>query len=132
MKSTRIEEGDMSVNRILIIEDEVSIAKLLQYKLQAEGFDVQMAHDGTSGLDAMESFKPSLVLLDLMLPDMSGMDVCKIITKRYNLPILILTAKTDIVDKVQGLESGADDYITKPFDFRCDLWISWWTSGAAW
>ena len=98
----------MSVNRILIIEDEVSIAKLLQYKLQAEGFDVQMAHDGTSGLDAMESFKPSLVLLDLMLPDMSGMDVCKIITKRYNLPILILTAKTDIVDKVQGLESGAD------------------------
>lgn len=108
----------MSVNRILIIEDEVSIAKLLQYKLQAEGFDVQMAHDGMSGLEAMESFRPSLVLLDLMLPDMSGIDVCKIITKRYNLPILILTAKTDIVDKVKGLESGADDYITKPFDFR--------------
>ncbi len=105
-------------NRILIVEDEISIAKLLQYKLDGEGFITQMAHDGRSALSAMEQFKPSLVLLDLMLPDMSGMEICSILTKTYNLPIIIITAKTDIDDKVTGLESGADDYITKPFDVR--------------
>jgi len=105
-------------NRILIVEDEVSIAKLLQYKLQAEGFIARMAHDGQNALKAMEEFKPSLVLLDLMLPDVSGIEICRIITQTYNLPIIIITAKTDIADKVSGLESGADDYITKPFDFR--------------
>ena len=105
-------------NRILIVEDEVSIAKLLQYKLQAEGFVAQMSHTGKSALRSLEEFKPSLILLDLMLPDMSGIDICRIITQTYNLPIIIITAKTDISDKVSGLESGADDYITKPFDFR--------------
>ncbi len=105
-------------NRILIVEDEISIAKLLQYKLQAEGFVAHMSHNGLNALQAMEDFKPSLVLLDLMLPDISGMDICRIITQKYNLPIIIITAKTDINDKVSGLESGADDYITKPFDFR--------------
>ncbi len=105
-------------NRILIVEDEISIAKLLQYKLKSEGFVIQMAHDGHSALALMEAFKPSLVLLDLMLPDMSGMDICRTLTKTYNLPIIIITAKADIDDKVTGLESGADDYITKPFDFR--------------
>ena len=108
----------MEHNRILIVEDEISIAKLLQYKLQAEGFVAHMAHNGMDSLQAMEDFKPSLVLLDLMLPDISGMDICRIITQKYNLPIIIITAKTDINDKVSGLESGADDYITKPFDFR--------------
>lgn len=105
-------------NRILIVEDERSIAKLLQYQLQSEGFVAQMAFDGKSAIEAMETFRPSLVLLDLMLPDMSGIEVCRILTQTHNLPIIIITARTDIGDKVAGLESGADDYITKPFDFR--------------
>jgi two-component system alkaline phosphatase synthesis response regulator PhoP len=105
-------------NRILIVEDEVSIAKLLQYQLESEGFVARMAHDAKSAMEEMERFKPSLVLLDLMLPDMSGIDLCCVLTKEYNLPIIIITARTDIDDKVAGLESGADDYITKPFDFR--------------
>lgn len=105
-------------NRILIVEDEISIAKLLQYKLDGAGFVTRMVHDGQSALCAMDAFQPSLVLLDLMLPDMSGMDICRVLTETYNLPIIIITAKTDIDDKVTGLESGADDYITKPFDFR--------------
>jgi len=105
-------------NRILIVEDEVSIAKLLQYKLTGEGFVAKMAHDAASALSDMEEFRPQLVLLDLMLPDMSGITLCRLITETYNLPIIIITARTDINDKVSGLESGADDYITKPFDFR--------------
>lgn len=104
-------------NKILIIEDEKSIADILQYGLEKEGFQVETAVTGGGGMEAAESFGPSLVLLDWMLPDISGVDVCKILTERYNVPIIMLTARAHIEDKLFGLEAGADDYITKPFYF---------------
>src|SRR5690554_4688142 len=76
------------------------------------------AGTGTEGLSAMERFRPNLLLLDWMLPDMSGLDVCKQVTATYNIPIIMITAKSDITNKIVGLEFGADDYITKPFDLR--------------
>lgn len=108
----------MKHNKILIIEDEVSIADLLKYKLEKEGFEVQTANTGADGLKKIREFEPSLLLLDLMLPDTNGLAICKTVTIKYNIPIIMITAKNDVIDKVLGLESGADDYITKPFDFR--------------
>lgn len=104
--------------KILIIEDEVAIADLLAYGLSNEGFQTLTAHTGEDGLIEVERFKPDLLLLDWMLPDQSGLDICKKVTATHNLPILMLTAKSDIKDKILGLEFGADDYITKPFDLR--------------
>lgn len=104
--------------KILIIEDEVAIADLLAYGLSNEGFQTLTAHTGEDGLREVERFKPDLLLLDWMLPDQSGLDICKKVTATHNLPILMLTAKSDIKDKILGLEFGADDYITKPFDLR--------------
>ena len=108
----------MKNNKILIIEDEVSIADLLKYKLEKEGYVAEAVYTGNEGLKALKRFSPSLLLLDLMLPDMNGLDICRNVTLQYNIPIIMITAKNDIIDKVLGLESGADDYITKPFDFR--------------
>lgn len=108
----------MEKTRILIIEDEAAIADLLEYGLNAEGYTTQKAGTGADGLLLVGSFKPDLLLLDWMLPDISGLEICKKVTEAYNLPILMITAKSDITDKVLGLEFGADDYITKPFDLR--------------
>lgn len=108
----------MDKTRILIIEDEEAIADLLAYGLGGEGFETRAAGSGAEGLGLIEPFRPDLLLLDWMLPDMSGLDICKHVTAKYNLPIVMLTAKSDITDKVLGLEFGADDYITKPFDLR--------------
>ncbi len=108
----------MDKTRILIIEDEEAIADLLAYGLGSEGFETRTAGSGTDGLRLLEPFRPDLLLLDWMLPDMSGLDICKRVTVGYDLPIVMLTAKSDITDKVLGLEFGADDYITKPFDLR--------------
>ncbi|KAG2858755.1 hypothetical protein PC115_g25775, partial [Phytophthora cactorum] len=83
-----------------------------------EGFHTNTAASGAAGLNELESFNPDLLLLDWMLPDQSGLDICKKVTANYNIPILMITAKSDITDKVLGLEFGADDYITKPFDLR--------------
>ncbi len=108
----------MNKTKILIIEDEEAIADLLAYGLKREGFETRTAGSGEEGLREVEAFRPDLLVLDWMLPDRSGLDICKQVTAQYNLPILMLTARSDITDKIRGLEVGADDYITKPFDLR--------------
>jgi len=106
------------VHKILIVDDERSILDLLEMILKREQFQVATASDGKSAMALFDSFKPDLVLLDLMLPDTNGHDLCREMTRKRSVPIIMLTAKNDIVDKVLGLELGADDYITKPFDTR--------------
>ncbi|WP_017815099.1 MULTISPECIES: response regulator transcription factor [Paenibacillus] len=108
----------MNKAKILIIEDDKPIADLLSYGLSMEGFQTRTAGSGAAGMAELESFQPDLLLLDWMLPDQSGLDICKKVTANYNLPIMMITAKSDITDKILGLEFGADDYITKPFDLR--------------
>jgi two-component system response regulator RegX3 len=104
--------------RILIIEDEQSLAETVRYNLEREGFDVIGADDGERGLDRFRAERPSLVILDLMLPRLSGLDVCRIIRQESDVPVIMLTAKDTEADKVAGLELGADDYVTKPFSMR--------------
>lgn len=107
------------VKTILVVEDEVSIATLLQYNLEQAGFKVLLAHDGKVGLDLAIDKVPDLILLDLMLPTLDGMEVCKELRSlKKNIPIIMLTARDDEFDKVLGLELGADDYMTKPFSPR--------------
>ncbi|MGI6086143.1 MAG: response regulator transcription factor [Acetivibrionales bacterium] len=101
--------------RILVIEDESKIARFLELELKHEGYEVEITYDGRSGLERVEKKDIDLVILDLMLPLMSGIEVCRRIRKFSDLPIIMLTAKDDISDKVTGLDSGADDYVTKPF-----------------
>lgn len=105
----------MDKKHILIIEDEVKLARFIELELKYEGYDVDMAHDGRQGLDMFYQNNYSLILLDLMLPGLNGLEICKKIRQNSNIPIIMLTAKDDIVDKVTGLDSGADDYVTKPF-----------------
>ena len=113
-----LEEMNMK-KTILVVEDELSIATLLKYNLEQAGFDVLTAHDGRDGLNAIVASNPDLVLLDLMLPTLDGMEVCKEVRSlRINVPIIMLTARDDEFDKVLGLELGADDYMTKPFSPR--------------
>lgn len=101
--------------RILIIEDEKSIRESLAFLLEREGFAVETAENGKQGQEKFESGLIDLVLLDLMLPEISGTEVCKYIRKKSNVPIIMLTARDSEIDKVVGLELGADDYVTKPF-----------------
>lgn len=106
---------------ILIIEDEKDIAEAIEYNLKIEGFTVAKVYDGRSGLKAVREKMPELILLDLMLPGISGLELCKIVKKdphTARIPIIMLTAKSGETDKVLGLELGADDYITKPFSMR--------------
>lgn len=105
-------------NKILIIEDEKPIADLISYALKKHNFITRTCYEGKLSISVVDSFKPDLILLDLMLPDADGFNICKEITKKYNIPIIIITAKSGIEDKLYGLELGADDYITKPFDIR--------------
>lgn len=104
--------------RILVIEDEKPIAEILEYDLQKEGYEVRLAHTGAAGIAETEKFSPHLVLLDWMLPDLSGVDILKLLTEQYDMPVIMLTARGNIDDKVYGLSCGADDYITKPFELR--------------
>ncbi len=104
--------------RILIIEDEKPIADILKYDLSGEGYRVDCAYTGARGMLAVEEFRPHLVLLDWMLPDISGVDLLKYVTEGYHIPVIMLTARGTIEDKVYGMSCGADDYITKPFDLR--------------
>ncbi|PRR78069.1 Transcriptional regulatory protein YycF [Clostridium liquoris] len=108
----------MANKKILIIEDETAISDFMCYSLNKEGYIVKAFENGEDGIKALESFKPNLIILDLMLPDVSGFDICKKVTNTFNIPIIIITAKCDITDKLLGMELGADDYITKPFDMR--------------
>ena len=114
--------------KIFIIEDEPSIIKLVQHNLEKEGFIVSSSLNGNEGLKELKKFQPHLLLLDWMLPDLSGIDICKSIRRENNLknlPIIMLTAKGESEDKIKGLNSGADDYITKPFSFNEVLaWIN--------
>ncbi len=105
--------------KILVVDDEQSIVTLLQYNLEQSGYTVITALDGEQGLEAAVDIRPDLVVLDLMLPKMDGLEVCKQLRQqKINIPILMLTAKDDEFDKVLGLELGADDYLTKPFSPR--------------
>jgi DNA-binding response OmpR family regulator len=104
--------------RILVVEDEPALMETIAYNLRREGYEVLSERDGISGLRAAQKQLPDLVILDLMLPGMDGLDVCRQLRRTSSVPILILTARNDEVDKVVGLEMGADDYVTKPFSMR--------------
>ena len=103
------------MSRILIVEDEKKIARFLELELTHEGYEVQTAGDGRSGLEQAQSWQPDLLILDLMLPELSGIEVCRRLRHDSDVPIIMLTAKDDVSDKVMGLDMGADDYMTKPF-----------------
>jgi two-component system response regulator RegX3 len=104
--------------RILIVEDEESLSDSVRYNLEREGYSVAVARDGRGALEAFRSQNPALVILDLMLPEVSGLDVCRAIRAESDVPIIMVTAKDSEADKVTGLELGADDYVTKPFSVR--------------
>jgi two-component system response regulator RegX3 len=106
------------VTRILIVEDEDSFSDALSFMLRREGYEVFIAADGNTALTEFDKHGPDLVLLDLMLPGISGTEVCRIIRSKSTVPVIMLTAKDGEVDKVVGLELGADDYVTKPFSSR--------------
>ncbi|WP_010149044.1 response regulator transcription factor [Serinicoccus profundi] len=106
------------MTRILVVEDEASFSDPLSYLLEKEGYEVTVTETGTDGLAEFERNGADLVLLDLMLPGMSGVDVCRALRQRSSVPVIMLTAKDSEVDKVVGLELGADDYVTKPYSGR--------------
>jgi two-component system response regulator RegX3 len=104
--------------RILIVEDEASLADSVRYNLEREGYEVTVATDGRAAVARFREERPALVILDLMLPELSGLDVCRTIRDESDVPIIMVTAKDSEADKVAGLELGADDYVTKPFSVR--------------
>jgi len=106
------------VTRIMVVEDEESFSEALSFMLKREGFEVEVAADGNVALEVFEQRGADLILLDLMLPGVSGLEVCRIIRTKSQVPIIMLTAKDGEIDKVVGLEIGADDYVTKPFSSR--------------
>lgn len=106
----------MSKKKIMIVDDDENIASLLSLYLTKEFFECRIAHDGEAALELNKSFNPDLILLDIMLPGMDGYAVCRELRKDYMTPVIMLSAKTETFDKVLGLELGADDYISKPFD----------------
>ncbi len=105
-------------NKILVVEDEENILEAIKYALTKEGYEVHTAVDGEAALQLSQSVNPDLVVLDVMLPKLDGFEVCRIIRKDFDIPIFILSAKSEEIDRVVGLEIGADDYITKPFSMR--------------
>lgn len=108
----------MNKQKILIVDDDENIAELISLYLTKECFDTKMVHDGEKALIAYDTYNPNLILLDLMLPGIDGYQVCRELRTRSNVPIIMLSAKGEIFDKVLGLELGADDYIIKPFDAK--------------
>ena len=104
--------------KILIVEDEKAIVDILTFNLEKEGYAVSAAYDGEEGIEKVKAENPDLILLDLMLPKMDGYEVCKYLRRSISTPIIMLTAREEEVDKILGLELGADDYITKPFSMR--------------
>jgi DNA-binding response OmpR family regulator len=103
---------------ILVVEDEPSLQETLVYNLEKQGYTVEAAGDGRAAIEAARRLKPDLLVLDIMLPELDGFEVCKILRKEMSTPILMLTARDDEIDRVVGLEVGADDYLTKPFSMR--------------
>ena len=108
----------MANEKILVVDDDVNICELLRLYLTKEGYQVTIANDGEEGLDKFNQVKPDMVLLDVMMPRMDGLEVCRRIRKLGNTPVMMLTAKGETFDKVLGLELGADDYVVKPFDTK--------------
>ena len=106
----------MEKKRILIVDDDENIAELISLYLMKECFDTEIASDGEEAIEKFQSYHPHLVLLDIMLPGIDGYDVCREIRKSSNVPIVMLSAKGEVFDKVLGLKIGADDYMVKPFD----------------
>lgn len=104
-----------SPSRILVVDDDLAIAEMIGIVLRGKGFEVMTAPDGASALDAFDRLRPDVVLLDLMLPGMDGIEVCRELRRRSGAPVIMLTARSDTSDVVEGLEAGADDYLTKPF-----------------
>lgn len=104
--------------KILVVDDEKPIADIIKFNLQKEGYEVYCAYDGLDALSKVEEVRPDLILLDIMLPLKDGMEVCREVRKKHDMPIIMLTAKDSEIDKVLGLELGADDYVTKPFSTR--------------
>ncbi|GER67327.1 DNA-binding response regulator [Weizmannia acidilactici] len=104
--------------KILVVDDEKPIADILQFNLTKEGYTVYCAYDGDEALEKVEEVQPDLIVLDIMLPKRDGMEVCREVRKKYEMPIIMVTAKDSEIDKVLGLELGADDYVTKPFSTR--------------
>ena len=108
----------MTKQKILIVDDDENIAELISLYLTKECFDTMMVHDGYDALTAFETYRPNLIILDLMLPGIDGYQVCREIRSKSNVPIIMLSAKGEVFDKVLGLELGADDYVIKPFDSK--------------
>lgn len=108
----------MTDNKILVVEDDRTLLEVLKYNLDKEGYDVLVAADGVQAVELARKDKPDLIVLDIMLPKLDGLEVCHILRREMTVPILMLTAKTEEIDKVVGLEIGADDYMTKPFSMR--------------
>ncbi len=107
-----------TTRRILLVDDEPSLQKMLSHALEREGFQVHVVGDGETALEAVGSYEPHLIILDIMLPKLDGTEVCRRIRTHSDVPIIMLTAKDDEIDRVVGLELGADDYVTKPFAVR--------------
>ena len=114
----KTDETGVSKPKVLVIDDEENVCELITLYFEKAGYDVVCAGDGSEGLEMIRSQKPDIVILDLMLPGMDGLDVCKEVRKFSNIPLIMLTARVDEVDRVLGLEIGADDYVTKPFSPR--------------
>ena len=108
----------MTNRSVLVVEDEENLVEALRYNLEHEGYAVLTAPDGGSGLETARAALPDLVILDVMLPNLDGLEVCRILRRETDVPILMLTAKGEEIDRVVGLEVGADDYVTKPFSMR--------------
>ena len=106
------------MSTVLVVEDDTSLRETLVYNLKAQQFTVEAAGDGLTALETARRLRPDLILLDLMLPKLDGIEVCRILRQEMNIPIIMLTARDDEIDRVIGLEIGADDYITKPFSMR--------------
>jgi len=104
--------------KILVVDDEKPIADILEFNLKKEGYEVHCAYDGETAMQMVEDIQPDMILLDIMLPGRDGIEVCREVRKKYEMPIIMLTAKDSEIDKVLGLELGADDYVTKPFSTR--------------
>ncbi len=108
----------MANNKVLVVDDDANIADIIRMYLEKEGYEVTTAHNGVKALEAFREEAPSIVLLDIMMPEMDGWQVCREIRRISNIPIIMLTAKGETFDKVLGLELGADDYIVKPFETK--------------
>ncbi|MGM0651636.1 MAG: response regulator [Bacillota bacterium] len=108
----------MSNELVLVVDDEKTLVKALSFNLEKEGFRVEQAYNGEEALEKVYDLKPDIVVLDLMLPEVDGFEVCRQIRKKLEIPIIMLTARSEDIDKVLGLELGADDYLTKPFNSR--------------